>query len=180
MSARDDVLRRLGALVNQNQALAVPEVLEAEPVPEVLEAEPVPEVPKAEPAPEAPEAQRAPSEHYSVVVPFTPEAQQKASAGNETTGDNALGDGVRDLVKPLVKAWLTSNLAQSLDDSIHEAVKPLLTGWMDANLPRIVDAATNELFKPLLTQWLDRNLAPAVERSAQREIARLIGKLPNA
>lgn len=160
MAARDDVLRRLGALVNQNQAPAAPEELEAEP------------------APKEPEVERTPSEDYSVVVPFTPEAQQNVSAGTEVKSDSTLGDGVRDLVKPLVKAWLTSNLAQSLDDSIHEAVKPLLTGWMDANLPRVVDAATNELFKPLLTQWLDRNLAPAVERSAQREIARLIGKLP--
>lgn len=170
MSARDDVLRRLGALVNQNQALAVSDELEAEPAPEELE---------AEPALEAPEAEPAPSEHRSVVVPFTPEAQQNASAGTETTGDDALGDVARDLVKPLVKAWLTSNLAQSLDDTVHEAVKPLLTEWMDTNLPRMVDAATRELFKPLLTGWLDSNLAPAIQRSAQREIARLIGKLPN-
>lgn len=173
MSARDDVLRRLGALVNQNQALAVPEEPEAEAVPEEPDAEPAPEAPDAEPAPSEH------SEHRSVVVPFTPETQPNAAAGTETTGDDALGDVARDLVKPLVKAWLTSNLAQSLDSTIHEAVKPLLTEWMDTNLPRMVDAATRELFKPLLTGWLDRNLAPAIQRSAQREIARLIGKLPN-
>jgi len=179
MAARDDVLRRLGALVNQGQAPAEPEEPEEERAPS--EAERVPS-----------QVERAPSKDYSVVsvvmpfkadaqqvTPFTPDAQQKAAAATETTGDSVLRDGARDLVKPLVKAWITSNLAQALDESIQEAVKPLLTDWMETNLPRIVEAATNELFKPLLTGWLDRNLAPAVERSAKREIARLIGKLPN-
>ncbi|HJU10320.1 MAG TPA: DUF2497 domain-containing protein [Candidatus Binataceae bacterium] len=153
MAAREDVLRRLGALVNQNQAPITPEPSLAD---------------------------GAPSENTSsVVVPFTADSQQDASTGTEVTNDSALGDGARELLKPLVKAWITSNLPQSLDDSIHEAVKPLLTNWMDTNLPRVVDAATRELFKPLLTAWLDRNLAPAIERSAHREIARLIGKVPN-
>jgi cell pole-organizing protein PopZ len=157
MATRDDVLRRLGGLDSQNQAPT---------------------------APEPPHAGGAPLSEgvNSVVVPFPPDSQQDVLAQDpdaEMTSDDALGDAARDLVKPLVKAWLTSNLPQSLDNSICEAVKPLLTNWMDANLPRMVDAAMRELFKPLLVAWLDRNLASTIERGAHREIARLTGKVSN-